>query len=79
TVEIADNGIGMAEEILSKIFSMHFTTKKGGHGLGLSNCRRIVEQHHGELTVKSALRQGSTFRLSLPRSQPKKTSTLPHT
>ncbi len=71
-VEIGDNGIGMSEETLSKIFAMHFTTKKGGHGLGLSNCKKIIEQHHGELTARSTLGKGSTFTIVLPRFQPQK-------
>lgn len=71
-IEITDNGIGMPEETLAKIFTLHFTTKKGGHGLGLSNCKKIVEQHHGELTARSTPGQGSTFTVILPCSQPKK-------
>ncbi len=70
-LEISDNGLGMQKETLSKIFTLHFTTKKGGHGLGLSNCKKIVEQHHGRLEVRSIPGQGSTFRLVLPRFQPK--------
>lgn len=72
TVEITDNGLGMSEETLPKIFAMHFTTKKGGHGLGLSNCKKIIEQHHGQLTARSTLGQGSTFTVTLPRFQAKK-------
>ena len=72
TVEITDNGLGMSEETLPKIFAMHFTTKKGGHGLGLSNCKKIIEQHHGQLTAQSTLGQGSTFTMTLPRFQAKK-------
>jgi PAS domain S-box-containing protein len=75
SVEITDNGIGMTEDVLKKIFTLHFTTKRGGHGLGLSNCKKIVEQHHGELTVRSTPGQGSTFTVTLPRIQPQKPST----
>ncbi len=67
TVDITDNGIGMTEETLGKLFTPHFTTKKGGHGLGLSNCRKIVESHKGKLTASSTFGQGSTFRVTLPR------------
>jgi PAS domain S-box-containing protein len=72
TVEISDNGIGMSTDTISKIFSLHFSTKKGGHGLGLHNCKKIVEQHNGRLEVRSRLNEGTTFVLTLPRFQPKK-------
>lgn len=71
-VEVSDNGVGMSEETLAKIFTLHFTTKKGGHGLGLSNCKKIMEQHHGTLTARSTPDLGSTFTIILPRFQPKK-------
>ncbi len=70
-VEITDNGIGMTEETVNKIFTKHFTTKKSGHGLGLANCRKIVEQHHGELIPKSTYGEGTSFTVTLPRFQPK--------
>ena len=71
-IEISDNGIGMTEETLGKLFNLHFTTKKHGHGLGLYNCRKIVEQHGGELLVSSKVGEGTIFKLLLPRVQPKK-------
>lgn len=74
TVEITDNGIGMTDETVRKIFAMHFTTKKSGHGLGLSNCKRIIEKHHGELIPVSTYGEGTSFKVVLPRSQPKKPS-----
>lgn len=70
-VEIADNGKGIDPDTLSKVFEMHFSTKKAGHGLGLSNCRKIIEQHHGELTAQSTPGEGTTFRLTLPVAQPR--------
>ena len=70
TIKVADNGCGMTEETLKKIFTLHFTTKKSGHGLGLSNCRKIIEQHNGRLTAKSTLGKGTTFTVVLPRFQP---------
>lgn len=73
TIAITDNGIGMTEDTLSKIFSLHFTTKKGGHGLGLANCKNIIEQHHGELLCESKHGKGTTFTIILPRLQPAKT------
>ncbi len=70
TIEIADNGIGMTDETLNKIFTKHFTTKKSGHGLGLANCRKIIEQHNGELIAHSEYGEGTSFKIILPRLQP---------
>jgi signal transduction histidine kinase len=69
SVGIKDNGVGMSQDTLSKIFNLHFTTKKGGHGLGLYNCKAIVEQHGGVLTVSSEAGNGTTFTMILPRIQ----------
>ncbi len=71
-LEISDNGIGMSEETLNKVFTLHFTTKKHGHGLGLHNCKKIIEQHGGQLQVSSKLGEGTMFRITLPRFQPKR-------
>lgn len=66
-IEISDTGIGISEEELSLIFKPFYSTKKGGSGLGLPFCRRIVEAHHGTITVKS-VRGGecTTFTISIP-------------
>ena len=69
-ITISDNGYGISEENLLKIFNIHFTTKRGGHGLGLSNCKKIVEQHHGKLLVDSTEGKGTTFKMILPTKQP---------
>jgi signal transduction histidine kinase len=72
-IEVSDNGNGMTAETLGKLFNLHFTTKKHGHGLGLYNCRKIVEHHGGELQVSSKAGEGTVFRIVLPRLQPRKT------
>ncbi|MDX9857243.1 MAG: ATP-binding protein [candidate division Zixibacteria bacterium] len=69
SVKVTDNGVGMSEETVSKIFTLHFTTKKGGHGLGLYNCKKIVEGHGGELVASSTPGKGTMFQLILPRFQ----------
>jgi len=69
SVSVRDNGTGMSADTLSRIFNLHYTTKKGGHGLGLYNCKAIVEQHSGTLTAQSELGQGTIFTLTLPRLQ----------
>lgn len=73
SVEITDNGIGISKEMLGKIYNHHFTTRKGGRGLGLSNCKRIIESHHGEISTESTPGKGSSFRITLPCFQPGKT------
>ncbi|UCG62802.1 MAG: GHKL domain-containing protein [Candidatus Zixiibacteriota bacterium] len=69
-VDISDNGVGMPEGTIEQIFDMYFSTKKSGHGLGLYNCRKIVEQHNGDISAQSTYGEGSTFRITLPRTQP---------
>jgi signal transduction histidine kinase len=71
-VEVADDGVGIAEDNLHRIFDPFFTTKPVGKGtgLGLSVCYNIVRKHHGDLTVKSSVGVGSVFRLVLPIRQP---------
>ncbi len=65
-IEVEDNGMGIAPETMSRIFDPFFTTKKSGSGLGLSISYAIVREHHGNLTVRSRLGLGTTFRLELP-------------
>jgi len=65
---IKDTGIGMTEEVKSKIFVPFYTTKgEKGTGLGLSLAYGIITNHRGEITVESAPGQGSTFTIKLPR------------
>lgn len=66
-IKISDNGQGMSDDIQQKIFQSHFTTKPDGHGLGLSNSRKIILNHGGEITVASTPGQGTTFTITLPR------------
>lgn len=61
-----DNGLGMAQETLSKLWTPLFTTKAKGMGFGLAICRRIVEAHEGRISAESVLGQGTTIRVELP-------------
>ena len=67
-VAISDTGTGIREEHLDKIFDSFFTTKGEvkGVGLGLSVCYGFIEDHGGDIEVKSQVGQGTTFTISLP-------------
>ncbi|KYG80588.1 histidine kinase/DNA gyrase B/HSP90-like ATPase [Roseivirga ehrenbergii] len=63
TIVIRDNGCGIDEEALSKIFIPFFTTKKQGSGIGLSLSKQIMRKHGGGITVKSVMNEGTEFTL----------------
>jgi PAS domain S-box-containing protein len=66
-IEIADNGIGIAPEHLSRVFEFGFTTKAEGHGFGLHISANLARELGGELRCRSAgLGQGAVFTLDLP-------------
>ncbi len=66
SVEVCDEGSGIPESDLEKIFSPFFTTKSRGTGLGLAISQRIVSEHGGVLRARSARGQGTTFTVTLP-------------
>lgn len=63
---VRDSGSGIPKEHLEKIFEPHFSTKPHGHGLGLSNCKRIIENHGGEISVQSKSGEYTEFKIILP-------------
>jgi C4-dicarboxylate-specific signal transduction histidine kinase len=66
-IEVVDNGIGIAQENLTKIFRHGFTTKKNGHGFGLHSGALAAKEMGGSLSVHSeGPGQGATFTLELP-------------
>ncbi|MNM37582.1 Wide host range VirA protein [compost metagenome] len=65
-IRVSDEGIGMDEATLKRLFSPFFTTKPKGTGLGLVSCHRIVESIGGRIEVSSVLDRGTTFDLLLP-------------
>jgi len=67
-VVIDDNGAGVKDENMSKLFTPNFTTKSGGTGLGLAICRNIIEKCDGEITYrKSYSLGGASFIVTLPK------------
>jgi len=65
-IEFEDQGNGISEENLEKIFEPGFTTHAGSSGLGLAVCKKVIEQHYGTIRVHSAMRLGTTFSIILP-------------
>ncbi|CAD7808868.1 Sensor protein ZraS [Chryseobacterium aquaeductus] len=65
-ISVQDNGVGIAENMYDRIFEPNFTSKNSGMGLGLSMVRKMVEDYKGQITVKSEVRKGSTFIITLP-------------
>jgi nitrogen fixation/metabolism regulation signal transduction histidine kinase len=61
TIEVADNGKGINQDILDKIFMPFFTSKKTGSGIGLSLSRQIMQMHKGTINVRSKPGEGAVF------------------
>lgn len=76
-IYVRDNGIGMNEETMGKIFSMgethttYGTNDEKGTGLGLSLCKEMVEKNNGTIWVNSAVNKGSSFYFTVPKTQKK--------
>jgi PAS domain S-box-containing protein len=68
-VVVKDNGMGISKENLQKIFDFMFSTKPMGSGLGLSIAKKIISDHHGEISVRSEINKGSEFRIRIPIHQ----------
>jgi len=65
TIEVTDDGHGIAVDVLPKIFEPHFSTRTSGSGLGLAISRRMVESWGGEVTIESRLGAGTSVRVTL--------------
>lgn len=78
-LRVRDTGEGMSPEVQRHIFEPFYTTKRnnGGTGLGLATCYGIVTQHNGVISIESALEQGTTVSIYLPRTYAEPT-TLPN-
>jgi hypothetical protein len=68
-VEIADQGHGLPEEDIERIFAPFYTTKQEGMGVGLAICRSIIEFHQGRLWVEPRREGGTRFRFTVPTEE----------
>jgi signal transduction histidine kinase len=67
-VEVSDSGVGLPAGDAARLFDPLYTTKKGGMGLGLAICRRVVLMHGGTIDARSNPDFGALFAVSLPRT-----------
>ena len=80
-IEVADNGVGIAEEYIPRVFERFFRVDKsrsreqGGTGLGLAIVKHILEAHGQVITLRSKLGEGSTFSFALAKEAPKPSAT----
>jgi signal transduction histidine kinase len=65
-LDFIDNGLGMGEEALQRVFEDFFSQRRDGTGLGMAIVKRIVEAHEGTITVESELGKGTRFSIYLP-------------
>ncbi|HWB60204.1 MAG TPA: ATP-binding protein, partial [Chthoniobacteraceae bacterium] len=78
-ITVQDEGIGIPQEYIKKIFDPYFTTKPKGSGLGLATAYSIIKSHDGMITVDSAAGTGSTFSIYLPASDKEVVGDKPNT
>ena len=65
-LKISDNGVGIPEENMAKIFEPYFTTREFGSGLGLTVVYKILKEHGGEISLTSKAGEGTAFTMSFP-------------
>lgn len=65
-VLFSDNGCGIPEDMISKVFEPYYTTKETGTGLGLTVLFKIIKEHNGDINLVSKVNEGTTFILSFP-------------
>ena len=66
-ITVSDNGTGVSEENIAKVFEPKFTTKTSGMGLGLAMVKNSVETYKGSITFTSEKEEGTTFKVTFPK------------
>lgn len=69
---VTDNGIGMDEQTVSRVFEPYFTTKATGTGLGLTMVYKVIKEFGGDIEIESFVNNGTTFTITLPIPQSEK-------
>jgi signal transduction histidine kinase len=69
SVSVQDSGVGISEELMSRLFEPFFTTRAQGIGMGLAISHSIIEAHGGRLWAESKLNEGTVFQFTLPETQ----------
>lgn len=64
-IDVSDTGTGIPDNIRQRIFDPYFTTKTDGSGMGLAVCDKVVQQHHGQISVQTSS-AGTVFQIALP-------------
>ena len=73
-IRVVDNGPGVPGDLLDKIFDPFYTTRKDGHGIGLSFSHRVISKHNGRLSAGAAEGGGAVFRIELPLWRDRRTA-----
>ena len=68
-IVIQDNGIGMSEDVVARIFEPYYTTKANGTGLGMTMVYKIIKEFSGDIQVQSWPHEGTTFTITIPVPQ----------
>ena len=68
-IVVQDTGSGIAQNQISRVFDLYYTTKDMGTGVGLALTHKIIADHHGTIEVTSEIGEGSTFQIELPVKQ----------
>ncbi len=67
-IKITDNGCGIPEENITKLFEPYFTSKRNGMGLGLASSMNILQAHKAVIDVQSKVNNGSTFSIAFQKA-----------
>ncbi|HUK63938.1 MAG TPA: HAMP domain-containing sensor histidine kinase [Dongiaceae bacterium] len=70
-ISVADQGIGIPQEVQQHVFDLYFTTKSGGSGIGLAVVQQVAKLHGGAVTLRSAPGEGTVITMRLPERSPR--------